>query len=239
MHRSGLFSVTAVLVLALAACESTSAPPTLSDRPSERPGSEGLFYVDNPSVDLALARPDVNWASYRQIIIQDLAIPDDVLDATPSTRGRSSPGESWVIPRADGDRLAAEFREQVTREFRNGGEIAVVNTPGPGTLVLVTQVKDITLTAPVESSRRSSTQTFTENAGSMTIAGALTDSQTGEVLAQFADASWPSNPMWQVNNRTRNFADARRLFRQWAVQLRGALIKAKAGSVEMATAESG
>lgn len=228
--RFGAVLFATVLIGGLAACE--TPPPTLSDRPA--PGEQGLYMLDNAGVNLAAARPDVDWSSYDSIMISDLIIPDAVLNAAPrnpARRASTRPGDNWRIPRSDGRRLTNEFRNQLTREFQNGGEFQVVQTPGPGTLVLRTQLTNIELVAPFNSTRPQSPRGIPLQTGSLSISGDLVDAQTGETLALFADNRMSSTDMWRVNNTVTNFADASRIFRQWGVLLRGSLLAAQAGTV--------
>jgi hypothetical protein len=233
MRTVGGPAMAALAILLFAGCE--TAPATLTSEASPLSGEDDLRAIENPAVDLAAARPGVDWASFDKILVQDLIIPDEVLDTTPEHEpsSRTSLGESWVIPREDADKLAEEFREQVVKEFQSAGDIGVADAPGPGVLELQTQVVDIELSAPVEESRDPMKDVYSEEAGSMTIAGQLVDSESGEVVARFADGRYTTS-MWQQNNRVRNMADARRLFREWAGLLHDGLANARAGGLSEA-----
>ena len=63
---------------------------------------------------------------------------------------------------------------------------------------------------------------ITEGAGSIAVAFAFGDSQTGEVLALAKDSK-SSNSYWGANNSVSNMADVRNMFNSWAIQIRNGL----------------
>jgi hypothetical protein len=71
-----------------------------------------------------------------------------------------------------------------------------VTAPEPDTLIVLAQILNIELTAPIESTRQTYTArgaTFSQSAGTMTMGLVFGDGATGQVIAEAADQSVPDN----------------------------------------------
>jgi len=189
-------------------------PPVLND----------LVLVPNAKVKLAYAKPGIDWKKYRTLQIRTLSIPPDVRDGAPSGT-RTNYRESYVLGEKEVKGLQEAYME-VMRDKLGAAGYTFVDTPGPDTLIVITQVTAIRLNAPIERTRMSYASrgnTFTESGGAIAIAAALGDGESGMVIAQVADSRWPTTQMWNINNRMTNTRDAKQIFGFWANALKNRL----------------
>ena len=199
--------------------------PALDARSDELPSTlAGMEKVPSSKVKIAYQRPGTDWKKFRTVQIRALSIPLEVRDATPSGQTKQF-RESYVLGEREVEALQKAYME-IMRDKLGGGGYTIVDTPGADTLVVATNVIDIRLTAPIESTRRSYSgrgRVYSQGGGSISIASALADGGTGQVVAEVADSRWPSSNMWQVNNSTANLSNARQAFGYWANALRDRL----------------
>ena len=190
--------------------QTPQAPDTLSG---------GLERVPTSTVQFAYLRPGTDLKKFRSVHIQPLVIPAEVRDTTP--RGmRVRIGESFLLRDQDVEGIQRLYADAFRNVFTRAG-FSVVDTADTGTLVIATQVTDITLRAPLEHTRgggSSNVRTYSEGGGSISIKAALADGGTGDVIAAVADARLLNN-LWRRNTRVQNIADLRRAFTSWAQAL--------------------
>jgi hypothetical protein len=211
-----LLGAIALLCLTFASAAGQEAPQTLSN---------GLTRVPATKVQLAYLRPGTDLTKYKSIHIQRLVVPSTVRDTKPKGE-RPRPGESYLLR----DQDVADIQKLYDQAFRKvftGGGFSVVDTPQAGTLIVATEVTNITLKAPLEDTRNAGQRQFTisEGGGSISIRAAMADGGSGEVIAGVADSAYANN-LWQRNTRVQNIADLSRIFSGWA----RALEKRMAGS---------
>ena len=194
---------------------------------------EGLVEVENTKVDIAYVRPGIDWSRYASIQLRPLIVTEEARDATPeSSRVRSYPGESWVLRDKDVKVLEDEFARIMRRELEKG-DYSFVDEARADALIIVPALIDIYMTAPIEDTRRTATArggTFTEYSGSLTIAVALADGETGAVIGRAVDTRYPTR-MWRENTRIRNISDVRQIYGAWGRQLRKRLQELRSGAV--------
>jgi hypothetical protein len=119
--------------------------------------------------------------------------------------------------------LADQF-QQVFREELQGGGYQIVDTAGPETLRVSAAIVDLFIAAPEAAQPIGRGNTYTANAGRMTLVLEMRESVTGEILVRAVDArSGRDSGMWTVTNRATNTAEARRAMRTWARALREGL----------------
>ncbi|MFT5520345.1 MAG: hypothetical protein ACI9IA_000936 [Enterobacterales bacterium] len=193
----------------------------------------GMILKEDAKVDLAYIRPGVNWKKYSSIYIRELKVSDEAIDATPnsSNRGRRHLRESWIIPEKDIQLMKEEFARKMIVSLEKSGMkvITDVTKVKTDTLIMLPEILDIYLNAPIEKSRESYARRgglYTDGAGSMTIAATFADSESMQVIAYAVDNKYPTS-FWSLNNRVSNIADMRRLFGYWAKNLSKALTKVK------------
>jgi hypothetical protein len=204
----------ALQVIFILPVEAQSGPPL-------QPG-QGLMPLPGARAKLARVAPGVDWSKYRSVEVRTLQIPETARDATASGAARKF-GASYVLRDQDVAKLQDTYASAMRDQLTNAG-LSIVSTPGPDTLILASQIIDIRLAAPIESSRMSYSRTYSRGAGSMAIAGVLADGTTGRVIAEMADQH-NAIDVWGINNSVTNLAEARRGFNKWARALRDRLIE--------------
>ena len=192
--------------------------------------ADGLVLKEGTKADIAYVRPNVDWSKYQSVYFRQLKVTDEARDATPkhNKRRRGHLGESWVIPEKDITMMQAEF-SRIMKEELADGKLKVVDTPQKDTLVIVPVIIDVYLNAPIEKTRKTHQSrggTFSEGAGSLTIAATFGDGEDMRVLAYTVDKKYPSS-VWSRNTRVQNVSDMKRVFRSWAKMLNKSLSKIK------------
>ena len=213
---ASLLGAAVLLCLALTSSAGQEAPQTLSN---------GLTRIPAAKVQLAYLRPGTDLTKYKTVHIQTLVVPTTVRDTKPKGE-RPRMGESYLLR----DKDVADIQKLYDEAFRkvfNGDGFSVVDNPQAGTLIVATEVTNITLKAPLEDTRNAGQRqiTISEGGGSISIRAAMADGGSGEVIAAVADSRY-ANDLWQRNTRVQNIADLSRIFSGWA----RALEKRMAGS---------
>ena len=209
------------LAIATAACLVCAAGVAAQTPPATLPG--GLNLVPGAKVALAYERPGTNWSKYKSIQLRALDIPSAVRDATPKGE-RPAPFESYVLRDKDIADIKADYAK-VTREVLGKAGFTFVDVPQADTLIVAVRITNITLSAPIESTRAEYMGrggTATRGGGAVSIAAVLADGASGVILAEAADRKFATD-LWRVNNRVSNMAEARRAFGEWARLLRDRL----------------
>jgi hypothetical protein len=198
--------------------QATEAPAV---NPPQAPGDLGLVRTTDTRLRIAYSLPGDNWTRFRTIQLHPLVVPPDAADATPTnqrTRGR----ESFILGDREISRLQDAFAQAMRNTLTRAG-YTFVDTPQADTLIVAPTVTDITLSAPIESSRPAGrSRTYTQGGGSITVSAVFADGGTGQVIGMAAVRNRPSN-IWRINNRVTNMSDARTAFTEWAGALRSAL----------------
>jgi len=198
--------VIAFLCLTVTSSVGQEAPQTLSN---------GLTRIPATKVALAYLRPGTDLTKYKTLHIQTLVVPPTVRDTKPKGE-RPRLGESYLLRDEDVADIQKLY-DQAFRKVFNGGGFSVVDTPQAGTLIVATEVTNITLKAPLEDTRNAGQRqmTFSEGGGSISIRAAMADGGSGEVIAAVADGKY-ANDLWRRNTRVQNIADLSRIFTSWA-----------------------
>lgn len=208
----------AVLALGalLAACQS----PTISDDTS----GAGLAQVRHSGMDSALADPGVDFARYRNVVIDDIGF-DRLRIVDPSTY--SPRYGRFTLDDNDKTLLRRAYRERVSAALAKRG-LDTSDTAGAGSLRLVTDLVKLEPNAPREKDERFGTsarnETFTRGAGSLTLEAKLIDVASGRTVATMEDKITDTE-VWGENNPVTNRAAVQRAFTQWATKV-GAQLEA-------------
>jgi Protein of unknown function (DUF3313) len=178
----------------------------------------GLERVPNAKVAMAYVKQGLDLSRYHTIQLLPLNIPVTARNTAP-TGTRSGFGQTWILP----DRSVAELQrayDEITREELAKGGSQFVTAPQADTLIIAAEIKNIQLNAPIDDHAAGPrAATFTRGVGSMTLAVALGDGSTGQVVAIAQDRK-VSDDRWTYSNASANMADARRAFHEWGALLR-------------------
>jgi len=126
--------------------------------------------------------------------------------------------------------LAAEFNKVFTKVLTNGGH-ELVKTGGTGVLIVRPAIVNLEITAP-DMMTAGMEQSYSADAGQMTLYMELYDGKTGDIIARVIDPEAAGDDFFQVRNSVTNLADAERVLKRWAKILNDhleAMKKASAG----------
>ena len=183
-----------------------------------------LHKVDNSRAQMAYLDPDANLAKYNRVLVRPLGV--DKIEIIQPQRSTSVAGNrDWELTEADKQALQAMFQEVMVKQLQEKGGYEVVDEPGDDVLEIAAMITAIAPSGPKDDNKSrpvGRTQVYTEGAGSIAVAVAYGDSETGEVLGLAKD-SRSSNSYWGANNSVSNKADVRRMFTSWAIGIREGL----------------
>jgi hypothetical protein len=216
MNNSSIRSVIiGASALLLAACQT----PTITDEATDA----GLAEVRHSGMDSAQADPRVNFADYRNIVIEDIGF-DQLKIVEPSTY--SPRYGKFMLDDADKTALRKSYRERVGTALTKGGAFTTTDTASAGSLRLVSELVKLEPNAPREKDERfgasARSETFTRGAGSLTLEAKLIDAASGNTVATLRDKITDAE-VWGDNNPVSNRAAVQRAFTQWATKLRAQL----------------
>jgi len=206
----------------LAACTKTPEIQTGSDAEVI---NGNLHRVDNASFKMSYVDPDANFAKYNRVLVKPLGLNNvEIIQPTDSvnTVGR----RDWVLTDEDKIMLSEAYMEAMKEQLETKGGYALATEPADDVLEISAMITAIAPTAAKDdnSSRGvGRTRVYTEGSGSMSIAIAYGDSETGEVLGLAKDSRANNNTNWGVNNAVTNRSDVRRMLSSWASNIRAGL----------------
>jgi len=203
-------------------CSTTT--PTIQQGPDAEVSFDGLHKVDNPRASLAWARPDFDISGYTKIWLVGAGIEyRQVKDrGRTSMATRSGSGPYFIDDKAR-ERFEKNVTEVFAEEMAKTERFELVDGPGPGVLMVRGGLLDVISYVPPETVGR--TEVYLRSVGEATLVLELRDSETGTILARSIDrrAAEQAGGSLQYSTTVTNSAEARRLIRRWAVQLREAL----------------
>lgn len=211
---SGLLVALALIAPTVATADSHAAPETI----------DGLVLVPDSRVQAAYVDPDADFTVYNKVMMLDcfVAFKKDWQKNTQTTGSRHSVSASQM--ERIKNEVAIMFREVFAQELSQDGGYEIVDEAGEDVLLIRPAIVDLDIAAPdVNTPARS--RTYTSTSGSATLFIELYDSSTSDLLARAADrrTARRSGGYLTYTNRVTNTADARRMFRSWAKELRAAL----------------
>jgi hypothetical protein len=172
----------------------------------------GLYLVKPPwGVNARVfVKPGADLERYDQVLLA----PVEIRYLRATTR-KLTPEQSKV--------LEGVFRSSLLDQLRKSTVYRVAQAPGPKVIRLQASLVDLDVTAPNPNMESLDTTVFVASAGAVTGLLELSDSETGEMLVMAAEREQVSNVGGAVlqNSGTANLANARTLFDNWALRLRG------------------
>jgi len=229
-EKKGLFTLgklAGLLVIAVAfagvsslSVRSTDAPQTTYD---------GLVLEPDSKVALLYVKPDADFSAYDQFLMLDAYV------AFKKNWQRDTKVAGRRVSNKDVERIkvevAALLHESFKSELEGAGGYKFVDKPADSVMILRPALIDLQITAP-DVSVAGRVEQYVASAGAATLYLEMYDSVSGEILARLVDrrrardygvARWANS----VTNR----AEADRMFKRWAAQLRKAMdeVRAEAG----------
>ncbi len=190
----------------------------------EKAQAEGMTAIAKPSFDGTFVAPDVDFAKYKQLIVEDLDL-DNVEIIKPSSANLTV-DTPWEL----NDKDKAYYRERYTQALIKNlvadGTYATTGSAADNALIVRAKVLQI---APLASKddmqgRPHIMQVYSEGMGTMTLEITLYDSLTGKAVGIITDKR-DLGRIWEENNRVTNNIQIKLAFDIWLRKLRTELDK--------------
>jgi uncharacterized lipoprotein YajG len=214
----------ALAALLLGAC---AGEPTIQTGDDAETIMGNLNRVDNARVALAYVDPEADYSRYTRVLIEPLDL-DNVEIVQPDNMNSmvNRYNREWELSDADKATLQVAFDEAMRRELTAGGLFEIASASGDDVLVIDAMLTRLAPSASrddmtARTSARS--RVYTQGAGSISIAIAFGDGDSGEVLAIIKDTRSNDNGAWGLNNSVTNMAEVRRTFTSWAKRIHDGL----------------
>ena len=198
--------------------------PLSSSAEEANPQFENLVAVDDSKVAVAYIDPQADFSVFDSVMILDTAVAFRSgweRDQRRGTRGTR-------VSARDMERIKTRVSELFNSVFIDVLEaddgFEIVSEPDYNVLLIRAAIIDLDVTAP-DTQSAGRTRTYTANSGAATLYIELYDSVSGQIIGRAFDRQAARNQasMMRWTSRSSNTADARRVFRSWATQLRGFL----------------
>lgn len=223
MFTKSCFTIglTALLMAFLPQNDLSAANPETSE--------DGLQLVEKSHNGSLYADPNVDWSSYSQIRL---------LDATVAFRKNwqrdQNRGDPFKVRTEDMENikqfLAELFDEVFSEELTINGGYQISAQSGDSVLTIEPAIVDLDVVAP-DTQRAGINHQYTDSAGEMTLQLRLLDSVSGDLLAKSSDRREdPRRNYLQWTTSVTNQAEARRIMRSWAQDLRARLDQARSAT---------
>lgn len=175
---------------------------------------DGLYRVKRSIMDQAWARADIDLGDYDKLMLVSAGLQYRPV----KSRSRSE----FPVTEEQKERLQELIREVFTDAFSDLDRFTLVDTPGPGVLILHAGIIDIVSNVPPERMGRGNI--YLSSSGEATLVLELRDAPSNAVLVRVADRrsaeqrgiAMPSSPVTNTSN-------VRNAVRQWARIIRRAL----------------
>ena len=191
--------------------------------------SDGLHLVKGTKVRVAYLKPGADLGQYSKVMLVDCFVQfkknwakDYNLDQI-GLQGRVSDKKMDEIKAA----LAAEFKRIFTDTLTKDGH-EVVDTVGPGVLLLRPAILNLDVTAP-DIKRAGMSNTWVSSAGEMTLYMELYDSASSEIIGRVADPRADRRMDTRMANSVTNKVPADRIMQGWATLLSNHLTEVRNG----------
>jgi len=221
--RKAALIISSILVAIL------SASPVLARKSAPAVNEEGMELIKDTKYTTIYADPGADLGDYTQILLQDASVA--FKKNWQRDQNRSTRSASHRVNESDMDRIKMDvstlFREVFTDELVDGG-YQLVEQAGDDVLMVKPAIVDLDVIAP-DLRTATSTASYSESAGEMTLELELYDSVTNDKIATAKDrkrdfqrgyVEWRTS----VSNR----ATARRMMSSWARAFREQLDDARA-----------
>ncbi len=225
MARSPLSS----RVLVIAACVVISACAAAEKKPPAGVSFDGLEHVPDAKYATVYKKPGADLSGYTEFGV----VPCEVAFRKNWLRDQNSNRMdlSNRVTKNDVERIKSQLGELCTSTFTEALQqpppykLVESFTEGEQVLVLVPAIINLDIAAPDTMSPGIS-RSYTTRSGEMTLLLELKDATTGDVLYRIVDRQKDFDDMrLQWTNSVTNRADAQRMLRRWASELRESLDK--------------
>ena len=196
-----------LLFLLAAVLQACAGGPACSVSPASPPKTTGTKPVLNRTW---WERPDFDWHAYQKVMLDPVKIQIDA--------------EKIGMTPEDLEGLSEEFTAIVIKTL--GPEVPVVKTAGPDVLSIRATVTDLNPSNPVVNGITTLVVFIPLDMGGASVDVTLSDSRTQAPLAHFADRK-TGTPL-QLASAFSRYGHARRAVREWAIELKNAIVT-KAG----------
>jgi hypothetical protein len=189
---------------------------------------EGMELIKDTKMTTVYADPGADLSIYNSVMLLDASVAFKKNWKRDQNRGNSMRVKDRDMVKIQ-EEVAVLFREVMTQELVKGGYV-MADAPGEDVLLVKPAIVDLDVFAPdVQSSNRS--YNFSESAGEMTLNLELFDSITEDKIAKATDRKRDNQRGYmQWRTKVSNRADARRMMRGWAEDLRSALDEARSAT---------
>ena len=189
---------------------------------------EGMELVKDSELATVYADPGADLGVYKRIWLEDATVAFKKNWKRDQNRGYALKVRDADMQKIMDD-VASLFREIFTAELVDGG-YEMAEEAGEDVLIVKPAIVDLNVHAPdIQNANRS--QSYSREAGEMTLNLELYDSVTGDKIAKATDRKRDYDRGYmQWRTSVSNRADAKRMMRPWAKALRSALDEAKSSN---------
>lgn len=182
--------------------------------------ADGLQLVEKDRHRSLYSNPNVDWSQYQEIHLLEPSV--DFRKNWQRDQNRSYPFKVRDEDVAELKQSMAElFTEVFSQELSKDSGYSLTDSNGEQVLIIRPAIVELDIVAPDTQNWAGIYQQYTESSGEMTLQLELLDSVTGKILARSSERD--EVPRWgyfQRTNSVTNQADARRMLRRWAEELR-------------------
>jgi hypothetical protein len=224
MNKVSVFMLSTAAVLGLA----LGANARAEEQASPAAGN-GLALVEKDKWSEIYANPEVDWSTYTQVELQ--AAPVSFRRNWQRDQNR---GDPFKVDAKDMEKIRKSlsdlFNQVLTEELTRENGYTMATEAGEQVMSIQPSIVDLDVVAPDTMSASRSRQ-YADSSGRMTARLEIYDSVTGELLATVSQRlEDPRRGYTQWTTSASNRADAERLLRRWAKDLRQKLDKARSSS---------
>jgi hypothetical protein len=182
-----------------------------------------LVPVEDAQVAAAFIDPDADFSVFNRVMLLDTFVAFQSGWERSQSRGTRTNRVSARDIETIKTRVSELFNSVMIETLEDGEGFEIVDEADYDVLLIRAAIIDLNVTVPDTSAVRS--RTFTADSGAATLYIELYDSVSGQIIGRAFDRQAARNPgsLMRWTNRASNTADARRVFRSWANQLRGFL----------------
>jgi hypothetical protein len=198
-------------------------------------GADELVTKEKGAFQQAWIRPDVDIARYSKLVVWQTQFQfrdvGDTPRSMPTSMLRHDLEDHFTVREEERQKFQELVNETLVEELERSKTFEVVDTPGPGTLILNPMVADIVSNVPPQTT--GSVDVYLSAVGEATIFFELIDAQTGVILARAGERRriQPPDRLYEVSRLPANsatiWADVKRWSADVGRDLRVALDKAK------------
>ena len=190
---------------------------------------DGLELVEKDRRGEIYADPGVDWSVYDEIQLDRATVSFRKNWQRDQNRDRLSNVKASDMERIKNN-LADMFDEVFTEELTGKGDYKLASESADNVMRIKPQIVDLDVYAP-DTKSAGMTRSYTQQAGRMTLKLEIYDAVTGDLIATASDRrESPSKSYYQWTTSASNQADARRMLRTWAKDLRKRLDEARSSS---------